>query len=266
MTDIQQIIAIAREAGEKILSIYQKSIAVAYKSDKSPLTDADLLAHRHIVACLKQLTPEVPVLSEESSEEDVSDRLTWHRYWLIDPLDGTKEFIQGNGEFTVNIALIDHGVPVLGVVHAPVLDTSWWGEQGKGAYTARGREVAQSIHVAPVPGLGRPWLVVSSRSHSTPEQARFLRALPNVEIVTMGSSIKFCLVAEGKAHLYPRLGPTSEWDTAAAQAVVEAAGGQVLTWPDLAPLRYNNHSGLLNPYFIVCAQRDVRWVHLVNHP
>ncbi len=260
MINVTDILTIAREAGEKILQIYQQGFTVTDKADQSPLTEADLQAHRHIVARLQQLTPELPVLSEESSAAETAQRLSWTRYWLVDPLDGTKEFIQRNGEFTVNIALIDNGEPVLGVVHAPVLDTSWWGEQGRGAHTAQGNGPARAIQVAPVPGPGQPWRGVGSRSHATPEQAAFMRALPNAEMVAMGSSLKLCLVAEGRAHLYPRLGPTSEWDTAAAHAVVSAAGGQVLTWPGLQPLRYNQRPDtLLNPHFIVCAQPDARW-------
>ena len=171
MINVTDILTIAREAGEKILQVYRQEFTVTDKADQSPLTEADLQAHRHIVARLQKLTPDVPVLSEESSAADTAQRMSWARYWLVDPLDGTKEFIQRNGEFTVNIALIDNGEPVLGVVHAPVLDTSWWGEQGKGAHTAQGNGPARPIHVAPVPGPGQTWRVVGSRSHATPEQA-----------------------------------------------------------------------------------------------
>jgi 3'(2'), 5'-bisphosphate nucleotidase len=260
MTDIQQIITIARQAGEKILAVYGQDFAVTDKADHSPLTEADLQAHRHIVACLSRLTPTVPVLSEESAPQDIAQRMSWTRYWLVDPLDGTKEFIKRNGEFTVNIALIDHGVPVLGVVHAPVLDCTWWGEQGRGAFVAQGNAPAHAIHVAEPPSPGQPWRVVGSRSHGTPELQAFVQRLPGAEMVPVGSSIKLCLVAEGKADLYPKLGPTGEWDTAAGQAVVEAAGGQVLSWPDLRPLRYNQRPDtLINPDFMVCARPDDYW-------
>jgi 3'(2'), 5'-bisphosphate nucleotidase len=188
------------------------------------------------------------------------------RYWLVDPLDGTREFIKKNGEFTVNIALIDNGNVVLGVVHAPVPDTTWWGEQGKGAYKQQGTQAPQALHVSEPPSGDRQWRVVGSRSHVTPQQQAFMQRLPEANVANVGSSIKLCMVAEGTADLYAKLGPTSEWDTAAGQAVVEAAGGQVLAWPGLLPLRYNQRPDtLINPDFMVCARPDDYWAGPGQH-
>jgi len=260
MIDIQAIRRIAEDAGQLIMTVYQRDIAAQFKADESPLTMADLLAHRHILAELARLTPEIPVLSEEGAEIDGTLRCSWKRYWLVDPLDGTKEFIKKNGEFTVNIALIEDGEPILGVVHAPALAVSYWGAHNQGAYKACAGQPQLRLSVAATPKSGQPWRVVGSRSHASPEFEAFMTGLPDAELVSMGSSLKLCLVAEGHADLYPRLGPTSEWDTAAAHAVVNAAGGQVLAWPDLQPLRYNQRSdSLLNPFFMVCAEPHPIW-------
>ena len=261
MIDIRAIRRIAEEAGQLIMTVYQRDFAVQNKQDASPLTEADMLAHNHIVQALSAATPEIPVLSEESAEVEGELRCSWQRYWLVDPLDGTKEFIKRNGEFTVNIALIEQGVPVLGVVHAPALGVSYWGAQGLGAFKQAGQEPIKPIHVATPPANGQSWRVVGSRSHASLEFQEFVAQMGNAELVSMGSSLKLCLVAEGAADLYPRLGPTSEWDTAAAHAVVNAAGGQVFAWPQLVPLRYNQHANtLLNPFFMVCAQPHPAWL------
>ena len=254
------ILQLAKSAGDAIMGIYEKDFAIYDKSDSSPLTEADLASHHIIVDGLKLLTPDIPVLSEESSEEVKSERLNWTRYWLIDPLDGTKEFIKKNGEFTVNIALIEHGQPTFGVVYAPALDTYYWGGKDSGAFKRAGREDTTAIQVAPVPEQSSGWKVVGSRSHQSEEFKVFMQSLPNAEIVAMGSSLKLCLVAEGAADLYPRLGLTSEWDTAAAHAVVLAAGGQVLEAETLKPLVYNSRPDtLLNPFFIVCTEPSPFW-------
>ena len=250
----EAIIHLAHKAGQAILAIYEKDFAIYDKDDASPLTEADLASHQCIIQGLKELTPDIPVLSEESAIEETADRLNWPRYWLIDPLDGTKEFIKKNGEFTVNIALIENNQPVFGVVHAPVLNTTWWGQAGQGAFKVNQMGEQSPIQVRQRPQAARDWKVVGSRSHQSDEFKAFIQRYPEAQLVSMGSSIKLCLVAEGSADLYPRLGLTSEWDTAAAQAVVEAAGGKVLAYPDMQPLRYNTRSEtLLNPYFLVCA-------------
>lgn len=246
-------------AGREVLAVYRRDFSVQYKDDNSPLTEADLLAHHALTALLETLAPGVPVLSEESTPVDFDIRRHWQRYWLVDPLDGTREFVDGTGEFSLNVALIENGVPVFGMVHAPVLGVSWAGQQGQGATRYEG-EQQRSIRVRPLPARGAaPWQVVGSRSHSVGLFDTFCESLPPHERLVMGSSIKLCLIAEGEADLYPRFGPTSEWDTAAAQAVVSAAGGGVLNARTLEPLRCNQQASLLNPSFIVCGQRDERW-------
>ncbi|GGK77224.1 3'(2'),5'-bisphosphate nucleotidase CysQ [Amphritea balenae] len=258
MFNNQEIINLAKQAGAAIMDIYQRDFAVYDKSDASPLTEADLASHHCIVDGLKQLTPQIPVLSEESGATEHEGRMSWQTYWLIDPLDGTKEFIKKNGEFTVNIALIDQGRAVFGVVYAPVLEETYWGD-AQGAFKEE-NGLVNPIQVADIPASGSTWKVVGSRSHQSDEFKAFVKELPDTEVVSMGSSLKLCLVAEGKADLYPRLGLTSEWDTAAAHAVVEAAGGQVLQYPGLEPLLYNTRPDtLLNPFFIVCAGRNEAW-------
>ncbi|WP_372600395.1 3'(2'),5'-bisphosphate nucleotidase CysQ [Amphritea sp.] len=258
MFNNQDIIDLAKRAGAAIMAIYQQDFAVYEKQDESPLTEADLASHHCIVNGLKQLTPQIPVLSEESGADEHLDRMSWQRYWLIDPLDGTKEFIKKNGEFTVNIALIDQGKAVFGVVYAPALDVTYWGD-ADGAFKESDGKV-ESIRVSEIPAEGAVWRVVGSRSHQSDEFKAFVQGLPDTEVVSMGSSLKLCLVAEGVADLYPRLGLTSEWDTAAAHAVVTAAGGQVLQYPELTPLLYNTRPDtLLNPFFSVCADKSDKW-------
>lgn len=240
-TELQQI---ARAAGDAIMAVYDRNDwVVQNKDDNTPVTEADLAAHRIIVNGLRKLSVQYPILSEEAADISWEQRRCWRRYWLVDPLDGTKEFIKRNGEFTVNIALIENGEPVLGVVYAPVLDAMYVGERGSGAFLN-----AQPIRVQEeMPDILR---VVGSRSHPSAETVQWLEGLGKpYELVPMGSSLKICLVAEGKADLYPRLGPTSEWDTAAAHAVLNAAGGSMTTL-DGSPLLYNQKESLLNPHFI----------------
>ncbi|WP_034474629.1 3'(2'),5'-bisphosphate nucleotidase CysQ [Aestuariibacter salexigens] len=253
---IDAVIAITHNAGAAIMDIYQQDFTVYEKSDASPLTDADLAAHNVIMKGLQALS-DLPVLSEESSEIDWQERQAWQQYWLVDPLDGTKEFIKKNGEFTVNIALIDKGTPVLGVVYAPALERTYWGAANNGAGVINNGE-EKPISAKPHQP-GETWKVVGSRSHQSPEIQALLDSLDGeAELVAMGSSLKLCLVASGDAHLYPRLGPTSEWDTAAAHAVAIAAGARVTVLDADNPLdenapelRYNQKSSLLNPYFLV---------------
>jgi 3'(2'), 5'-bisphosphate nucleotidase len=261
----QALLAGVVDAGERVLEIYAQDFSVETKADDSPLTQADLAAHRSLSDLLERLTPEIPMLSEESEEIAFETRRQWSRYWLVDPLDGTKEFIRKSGEFTVNVALIEDGVPVFGIVHAPVLGATWWGDAGRGAFkiTAEGE---RAIHVRELPAAGeRPWLIVASRAHGAEPVDVFCTQLPAHERVSMGSSLKLCLVAEGAADLYPRLAPTCEWDTAAAQAVVTAAGGEVLDADTLEPLRCNQQPSTLNPSFIVCGQRSVKWESALRH-
>lgn len=223
------------------------------KADDSPLTLADLAAHRTIVDALTGLTPEIPILSEEAADIPYSQRSQWTRFWLVDPLDGTKEFIKRNGEFTVNIALIENGEPVLGVVYAPVPDVCYFGARGAGAFVQRGNAAAQPIAVKSNVA-DEPLKVVASRSHGDARTETLLKQLGDHQCISMGSSLKLCLVAEGAAHFYPRLGPTMEWDTAAAHAVVNAAGGTVCDMNG-EELRYNK-ADLHNPEFLVLPAAD----------
>ncbi|MDT0594728.1 3'(2'),5'-bisphosphate nucleotidase CysQ [Glaciecola petra] len=247
---------IAIEAGHKILAIYKKDFDVYKKDDSSPLTEADLAAHHYIVEQLQNIS-NLPILSEEASDIDWETRKAWTTYWLLDPLDGTKEFIKKNGEFTVNIALVQNGEPIFGVVHAPALATTYFGGNGIGAFELKNGHTNSIAVVSHQPN--EIWRVVGSRSHQSSEIEKILTALPGeTELVAMGSSLKLCCVASGKAHLYPRVGPTSEWDTAAAHAVVLGAGGTVKVLdPDkpfdakASTLRYNQKESLLNPFFMV---------------
>jgi 3'(2'), 5'-bisphosphate nucleotidase len=253
---LDDLLNLAREAGSAILKIYETDFGVEHKQDNSPLTEADLASHRTIMEGLQRLTPDIPVLSEESADIPYETRQTWQRYWLIDPLDGTREFVKRNGEFTVNIALIENHRPSLGVVYAPVLDRIYYGSDTNGAWRQDGGQATLPIRV--VAHRRSPLHVAGSRSHAGDSLLRFLEKLGNHKLVSMGSSLKLCLVADGEADIYPRLGPTSEWDTAAAQAVVEAAGGSVTTL-DLKPLSYNTKDSLLNPHFLVFGDRSVDW-------
>jgi len=260
---LDEAVKIAAAAGRRILEVYDADFDAIHKRDGSPLTEADRASHRLIVARLGELTPHVPVLSEESAAADYAQRSTWGRFWLVDPLDGTREFVKRNGDFTVNITLVAGNRPVPGVVHVPVTGVTYTGSAGGGAWKAEGDAPARPIHADAYRGGSAR--VVASRSHAGEHLAEFLRRLEAREgpykTVSMGSSLKICLVAEGRADVYPRLGPTSEWDTAAAQCVVEEAGGRLI---DVAgrPLVYNKAS-LLNPWFLVCGAGHFDWGALV---
>ena len=247
---IQNLIRIAKEAGERILEVYSTAdFGVDVKSDESPLTKADMASHHYIVASLEALTPDIPILSEESKGISYEERKNWTKFWLVDPLDGTKEFIKRNGEFTVNIAFIDQGKATMGLVHVPVQDITFWAAEGQGAFK---RSACQDIKITASDVIATPMRIVASRSHAGAETKAFLDSLQkqhDLEVVSKGSSLKLCLVAENAADLYPRLGPTMEWDTASAQCIVEQAGGQVTTLEG-KPLRYNKEN-LLNPFFMV---------------
>lgn len=262
MTDndlLELAAALALRAAEAILAVRARGFDVQRKTDASPVTVADTAAEAIIVAGLRGAVPEIAVIAEE---EVAAGRITApsHEYWLVDPLDGTREFLSRNGQFTVNIALIDSHVPVLGVVHVPVTDVSYRGLPGAGAWRVAAGEAARAIRVSATSAA--PLRVVGSRSHRGDSLDAFLARLGPHELVPMGSSLKFCLVAEGSADVYPRLGPTSEWDTAAAHAVLAGAGGTVV---DLggAPLRYNTKAQLLNPFFVAYGPSDHDWLQLL---
>jgi len=258
---LDDLVTIARQAGEAILEVYAGDFEVDHKADRTPLTRADLASHGLIRDAVAELTPGIPLLSEESAELPWPMRRGWPEYWLVDPLDGTREFVNRNGEFTVNIALIREHRPVLGVVHVPVRNQSYYGADRHGAWRRDGDAAAVAIRSRKPPR--QPPVVVGSRSHANPKLEECLRDLGPYEMVSMGSSLKFCLVAEGSADLYPRLGPTSEWDTAAAQAVVEAAGGAVLGL-DGEPLPYNSKESYLNPWFVVCGDPSAAWLERLH--
>lgn len=278
---IARVLDISRSAGAAILAIYQRpeTAAIEMKADGSPVTQADLAAHDLIVAALQQLLP-IPIISEEANPPDAAERHSWPHYWLVDPLDGTKEFIARNGEFTVNIALIERGVPLLGVVHLPVDDETYLGFMGDGRAVNKesraekylaGKKIAD-LQSSPAKARwteGHPLRVLISHRRASPETQALLQHLQQqwpapLELLTVGSSLKLCWLAEGRGDLYPRLGPTSEWDTAAAQAVLAAAGGAVLNARDLSSLIYNGSTSLLNPWFIAVA--DVDLPELIDFP
>jgi 3'(2'), 5'-bisphosphate nucleotidase len=259
---IEPVVALAEDAGRAILEVYSTNFDVQSKADESPLTQADLASHRRIAAGLAELTPDIPIISEEDGLPEYSVRGQWTRYWLIDPLDGTREFVNRNGEFTVNIALIDLHCPVFGVVHVPVQGKTYIGCKGSGAAMRIGDADWQPIRVAE--SSAQPVRVVGSRSHRGASLDAYLAALGEHAMVPMGSSLKFCVVAEGGADIYPRLGPTSEWDTAAAQAVVEEAGGKVVTL-DGKPMKYNAKTDILNPHFLVIGAADRDWLALLSN-
>lgn len=240
-------------AGRAIMEIYDGAFSVQSKDDNSPLTLADLESQRILIEGLKLLTPDIPILSEESAQAPWAERQRWHELWVVDPLDGTREFIKRNGEFTINIALVVDHEALLGIVAAPAQELLYWGAAGLGAFS-RHRDAPQSrIHTSPPQ---TPLRVVGSRSHASPETAGYLERLGPHVMTGIGSALKFCLIAEGKADLYPRFGPTSEWDTAAGQAVLEAAGGHV-TRLDGHRLRYNCRETVINGDFVAFSDPSV---------
>ena len=253
------LIEITKAAGSAILDVYGSAFEVETKADDSPLTEADRRAHRIIVDGLQALTPDLPIISEESEPPPYDERCRWQRYWLVDPLDGTREFVDRNGAFTVNIALMDAGEPSLGMGGVPVQDKIYWGDRPRREawrQDARGRTPIRTRAMR-----GGTVAVVASRNHRTPRLERYLQGLEDsfegVDRVHVGSSLKLCVLAEGDADLYPRLGPTSEWDIAAGHAVLASAGGAVRQM-DGKPLRYNKES-LLNPDFVAVADPAYAW-------
>lgn len=269
---INALIQLAAQASEAILSIYHNGepLPVAFKSDDSPLTQADMLAHTILEQGLKRLTPGLPVLSEESDTIDFTTRKTWGRYWLVDPLDGTKEFVDHNGEFTVNIALIENHRPIFGLVMVPVSGDCYWGGADYGS-CKRCLGGDSNISIRPLQHT-EAITMVGSRRHGNTQLHAVISALESafstVNTCVAGSSLKFCLLAEGKADIYPRFAPTCEWDTAAGQAVLEGAGGYVVD-TNLQPLHYNRKESLLNPFFYAMADKRYSWdklLRFINNP
>jgi 3'(2'), 5'-bisphosphate nucleotidase len=263
---LENVLTVAIRAGDAIMAVYQagEGLLVDTKADDSPLTEADRASHRVILGGLSALTPDIPVLSEEGELPPLTVRRAWQRYWLVDPLDGTREFISRNGEFTVNIALVEAGVPVLGVVMAPVTGKVWVGARGAGARVGRAGEALEPMRVRRVPV--DDICVVGSRRHGAEALEALMQRIatrcPSARLANLGSSLKFCLLAEGEADLYPRLTPVSEWDAAAAHAVLSAAGGEVYG-PDFQPLRYNQGEGVIIPQFVAVADLSYDWDALV---
>jgi 3'(2'), 5'-bisphosphate nucleotidase len=248
--DLEKVVSIAKEAGEKILEIYHSDVEVEIKDDQSPLTAADKASHNLITEKLNELYPNIPILSEEGIDISFEERSNWEQFWLVDPLDGTKEFIKKNGEFTVNIALIKNNQPILGVVYLPVTEEVYYAAKEKGAYK-RSKDQVIELKVKKI-SKGKSLKVVESRSHPSEDLVILKEKLQKdyeLSSLQRGSSLKICAVAEGLADIYPRLGPTMEWDTAAGHAVVEAAGGIVMDL-NRNSLQYNKRS-LKNDYFIV---------------
>lgn len=250
---VEQVVAVAESAAARVMEVYAGEFAAVAKGDGSPVTAADRAAHETIASGLRALSPAFPILSEEGRAVPYEERRGWPAFWLVDPLDGTKEFLERNGEFTVNIALVHEGLPVLGVVCAPALDLVYWAARGHGAFVRRGSCAPRRISVGQ--GTGR-LRVVASRSHGGDELPRFLDRVGPHDTIPMGSSLKICLLAEGCADLYPRLGPTFEWDIAAAHCVLDEAGG-VLTGVDGSAFLYNKEE-ILNPPFIGAASLGIQ--------
>ena len=247
--ELDKVVAIAQEAGDAIMEIYNRDFQIDYKEDKSPLTEADTKSNEIICDALVKAYPNIPMLSEENKEVPYEERKHWEYYWCIDPIDGTKEFIKKNGEFTVNIALIHKDTPVLGVVYAPVLQEMYKAKQGEGAFKNNKR-----LPLATNPTPQKSLSVVASKSHLSKETQDFIddlaKGTEQIEQVSKGSSLKLVMVAEGSADIYPRLAPTMEWDTAAADAIVRESGKMTYQFENNTPLAYNKEN-LLNPWFVV---------------
>jgi len=249
----ESLLPIVAEAGEAIMKIYDGAFTVQHKDDNSPLTLADLESQKIIIDGLRRITPDIPILSEESAAAPWAQRRTWTELWVVDPLDGTREFVKRNGEFTVNVALVVDHEAVLGIVTAPAQGLVFWGASGIGAFTEHRGAARTAIHTS---SPQRPLRVVGSRSHLSPQTAAYLEKVAEHVVTGVGSSLNFCRLAEGKAELYPRFGPTSEWDTAAGQALLEAAGGRV-TRLDGHRLRYNCRESVLNGDFVAFTDPSV---------
>lgn len=252
---IDEIVSIARDAGQAILDVYQddtQNWEVQSKDDNSPLTLADQRANGVICEALEAKYPEIPILSEENKNAEYDERKHWNTFWLVDPLDGTKEFIKKNGEFTVNIALIENGVPIMGVVFVPVTDQMYFASNGLGAFLSTNSGDPVKITTKTFEKGQKGVKIVCSRSHMNDETRTFVEQFDSPDLISAGSSLKFMLVAKGDAHVYPRLAPTMEWDTGAAQCVVEQSGGRVIHAETGERLAYNKEN-LLNPSFIVYA-------------
>lgn len=254
---LSNVVSLAKQAGKQILNIYHSDFTVEYKADQSPVTVADMAAHHTICQGLKQLTPEIPIFSEELTATDFAERQHWQRYWLIDPLDGTKEFLEKNGEFTINIALIEHHVPTLGVIYAPAFDFCYFAREDQGAFKQIAEQEAVLLQTS-------SWkkdssiIITISRRHGTDLLQHFLTQFPALNLLRCGSALKFCWLAEGFADVYPRFSPTSEWDTAAGQCILKEAGGTLIDSQGQI-LRYNTKASLHNTAFLAVGDKSHAW-------
>jgi len=258
---IQSVIKICREAGKAIMEIYETDYMIEIKKDHSPVTQADIQSNLLITKELYNINSCIPILSEEGKSIPYIERKDWNMFWLIDPLDGTKDFIKKNGEFTVNIALIKKSCPIFGVVYAPAMDLLYFGSYVSGSFIQEGFGPKHSISVSSC--FPNPIKIASSRSHPSNKMNKFLSQFTNYKLELMGSSLKICRVADGSVNLYPRLGPTMEWDTAAAHAVLRASGGEVIKYGTNQPLKYNKQD-LLNPEFIAGNKNIIKGLDLFN--
>ena len=247
---IKKLIKISKNAGDAIMDIYESDFDVNLKSEQSPLTKADILSNKIICQSLKKITPDIPILSEESSDISYHERSKWNQYWLIDPLDGTKEFIKKNGEFTTNIALIFENRPIFGMIHVPASNEIFWGSKEMGSYHLKGDSLSDMKKISASQEKKDSLRNVSSRSHPSGGLKILLEKLEKFELVSVGSSLKFCLIAKGEADCYPRLGPTCEWDTAAGEIIAESAGANIVNLENKT-MKYNHKENYLNPHFLV---------------
>ncbi|MFK5892697.1 MAG: 3'(2'),5'-bisphosphate nucleotidase CysQ [Pseudomonadota bacterium] len=255
---LPQVLELVKRAGKKILEVAEQCIDIDCKIDNTPVTNADLAANELIVSELSHLDSKFPVLSEESTKIPFSQRKLWNTYWLVDPLDGTREFINNNGEYSINIALIHEHKAIFGVIYAPVQGVIYYAYKGAGAYKIDGLNKPEQLHVNDQKRC--PLIIACGNNQPGDEFEEFVKQLGDVAFIAMGSSLKSCLIADGSADLYARLGPTSEWDTAAAQCIVEEAGG-CLTNLKMQPLTYNTKDSLLNPHFLVYGDKNEDWGH-----
>ena len=252
---IQEVIELAKQAGSVIMEVYNTDFDIQIKNDKSPVTEADTKANQVIDDGLLKITPDIPILSEEGRDIPFEERSKWESFWLVDPLDGTKEYIKKNDEFTVNIAYMQNNLPVFGVVYAPALNEMYWGSIEKGAFKSVAGDSFNPIRVKSE--INNPVQIATSRSHPSSKMDNFLAQFDTFDLHRMGSSLKICSVADGRVHFYPRLGPTMEWDTAASHAVINSAGGELIKYGTNKPLEYNKRN-LVNPEFIAGNMQNIQ--------
>lgn len=254
--NINKLIQTSIDAGNAIMDIYDTNFVIEEKIDSSPLTEADLVSNKIITESLLKISTDIPIISEESSEISLNERSSWNEFWLVDPLDGTKEFIKKNGEFTTNIALIRQNKPVFGIIHIPATKETYWGSEELGAFYLKNNS-SKREKISVCKNKNKKIRIVSSRSHPSGDLKALLDKIGDYETIGVGSSLKFCLLAKGNADLYPRLGPTCQWDTAAGEIIARSSGAIIVDLEN-KPILYNQKDTFLNPYFIVCANETIK--------